>query len=178
MRQYRDTTFRLKDQDCISLGLVGPEDRRRFLNGFERISVRTNINRFHTFKKHFSENELRYLLVIDNVNHLAIGAIDCQRPDIGIGLARYVRLSTDPSTAEAAIIVIDEYQGKGLGGLLYSELMHLAAINGIQHLHNIVGKDNRNMLALLKKLGAHQVAEQEHEYELVIDLPVHMRKTG
>ena len=178
MRQYRDTTFRLKDQDCISLGLIGPEDRLRFLNGFERISVRTNINRFHTFKKRFSENELHYLLVIDNINHLAIGAVDCQHPDIGIGLARYVRLSTDPTTAEAAIIVIDEYQGKGLGKLLYSELMCQAALNGIQRLHNIVGKDNRNMLALLKKIGAHKLAEHEQDYELVVDLPAHMRKAG
>ena len=170
MQQYSDTTFRLKDQHCVSLGLVGPEDRQRFLNGFERISARTNINRFHTFKKRFTEDELHYLLVIDNVDHLAIGAIDCHKPDIGIGLARYVRSKQNTETAEAAIVVIDEYQGKGLGRTLYSELMLLAKKNGIRFLHNIVGKDNRSMLALLHRFGASMVAEHEQEYELVIDL--------
>lgn len=178
MQQYNNTTFRLKDLCCVRLGLIGPEDRQRFLNGFERISARTNINRFHTFKKRFSETELRYLLVIDNISHLAIGAVDCQRPDIGIGLARYIRHKQDPDMAEAAIVVIDEYQGKGLGKLLYSELMQLAIENGINRLHNFVGKDNRSMLALLDQFGARKVAEHEHEYEFVIDLPVHMRKAG
>lgn len=178
MKQYNNVTYRLRNRNCVRLGLVGPEDRERFLNGFERISVRTNINRFHTFKKRFTEDELRYLLVIDNINHLAVGAIDCKQPDIGIGLARYVRLKKDPRMAEAAIIVIDEYQGKGLGGILYRELMHLAAKNGIRRLHNIVGKDNRGMLGLLKKLGARSVAEHEHDYELIIDLSAHIRKAG
>lgn len=170
MQQYNNTTFQLNDQHFISLGLVGPEDRQRFLNGFERISSRTNINRFHTFKKRFTEEELHYLLVIDNVDHLAIGAIDCQQPDIGIALARYVRLKQTPDTAEAAIIVIDEYQGKGLGRTLYSELMLLAKRNGIHYLHNLVGKDNKPMLALLNKLGARQIAENDKTYELIVDL--------
>ena len=170
MQQYNNTTYQLKDQHCVNLGLLGPEDRQRFLNGFERISARTNINRFHTFKKRFTEDELHYLLVIDNVDHLAIGAIDCQKPDIGIGLARYVRLKQSPDTAEAAIIVIDEYQGKGLGRTLYTELMLLAKHNRIHYLHNLVGKDNKSMLALLNKLGARQVAENDNTYELIIDL--------
>lgn len=106
-------TYRLKDHTCVTLSLVGPADRNRFLNGFERISARTNINRFHTFKRRFTEKELEYLLAIDNINHLAIGAIDCNKPDLGIGLARYIRLKNKPEAAEAAIIVIDEYQGKG-----------------------------------------------------------------
>lgn len=178
MKQYNNVAYRLKNQSCVRFGLVGPEDRERFLSGFERISVRTNINRFRTFKKGFSEDELRYLLVIDNINHLAIGAIDCKRPDIGIGLARYVRMKKDPDMAEAAIIIIDEYQGKGLGGMLYTELMQLAAKNGIRHLHNIVGKDNRCMLGLLKKLGARKTAEHEHDYEFTVDLSAWLRKAG
>ena len=169
MQIYKDTSFTLKDQHCVSLGLVGPEDRQRFLNGFERISTRTNINRFHTFKKRFTEQELRYLLVIDNHDHLAIGAVDCLQPEIGIGVARYVRSHEQHDTAEAAIVVIDEYQGKGLGTTLYTELMHLARHNGIRYLHNIVGKDNRGMLALLKKLNAYKLSEDVQDYELVVN---------
>ncbi|MDH5445312.1 MAG: GNAT family N-acetyltransferase [Gammaproteobacteria bacterium] len=170
MQIYQDTNIRLKDQHCVKLGLVGPEDRQRLLNGFKKISARTNINRFHTFKKCFTEDELQYLLVIDNVDHLAIGAVDCQNPDIGVGLARYVRSEQHHNIAEVAIIVIDEYQSKGLGITLYTELMRLARQNGIRYLRNIVGKDNRGMLALLKKVGAKKFAEDSHDYEFVVDL--------
>ena len=138
--------YQLKDQTRIKLGLVGPEDRDRFLNGFDHISIQTNINRFHGFKKGFSEDELRYLLEIDNVNHLAIGAIDCDDPELGIGLARYVRRTTEPAVAEAAIIVIDEYQGKGLGKILYTELLQRGAENGIQSLLNIEKKTTKKCL--------------------------------
>jgi len=171
-------SYKLKDQTCVKLSLVGPADRNRFLNGFERISTRTNINRFLTFKKRFTEDELRYLLVIDNIDHLAIGAIDCHKPDIGIGLARYVRLKNTPDMAEAAIIIIDEYQGKGLGYLLYEKLMQLALENNIRCLHNIVGKDNKGMLGLLNKLGARMITEQEDSYEYIIDITEHLRKAS
>ena len=173
-----NVSYQLRDQTCVKLSLLGPGDRKQYLNGFERISARTNIDRFLTFKKGFTEQELTYLLAIDNINHLAIGAVDCKKPDIGIGLVRYVRLKKDPRMAEAAIIIIDEYQGKGLGSLLYRELMFMAAENKIQHLVNLVAKDNRGMLALLRKFDARQTAEQEHTYEFTIDLPPGLRKAG
>lgn len=161
---------RLKDQTCVELRLVGPQDRKRYLKGFSRISARTNINRFHTFKTGFTEKELRYLLDIDNVHHLAIGAINCNRNDMGIGIARYISQADNPARAEAAIVVIDEYQGKGLGKLLYRELMDRALENGIVTLSNTVMKDNRAMLHLLEQMGAQQISENEQVYELELQL--------
>lgn len=167
-------TYRLKDQTCVELSLVGPQDRKRYLKGFSRISSRTNINRFHTFKTGFTENELRYLLNIDNVHHLAIGAIDCKRKNTGIGLARYISQLDKPGQAEVAITVIDEYQGKGLGQLLYRKLIDKALENGITTLTNIVLKDNRAMLHILEQMGAQQIAENEQVYELEL----HLSETG
>lgn len=169
MNMYNKKMFLLRDRHCIRLSLIGPNDRQRLLNGFEKISSRTNISRFHTFKNSFTEAELQYLLVVDNVNHLALGAIDCQQPDVGIGLARYVRDEQKPESAEAAIIVIDEYQKKGLGRLLYHGLMHLAQQNGIRYLENSVGKDNRNMLSLLAGYGGSKYSEDTTTYTIVVD---------
>jgi len=162
--------YRLKDQTCVELHLVGPQDRKRYLKGFSRISTRTNINRFHTFKTGFTENELNYLLNVDNVHHLAIGAIDCKKNDLGIGLARYISQLDKPNRAEVAITVIDEYQGRGLGQLLYRKLMDKALENGITTLSNIVLKDNRAMLHILEQMGAQQITENEQVYELELHL--------
>lgn len=163
-------TYHLKDHTCVKLRLVGPQDRKHFLNGFSRISAKTNINRFHTFKTGFTEKELRYLLDIDNVHHLAIGAIDCKKKNIGIGIARYISQADHPQRAEAAIVVIDEYQGKGLGTLLYQALIDKARENGIVTLNNIVMKDNRAMLHLLEQMGAQQVSENQQVYNLELQL--------
>lgn len=162
--------YRLKDQTCIELSLLGPQDRNRYLKGFSRISSKTNINRFHTFKTGFTEDELSYLLNIDNIHHLAIGAIDCKKMNTGIGLARYISQANDPARAEVAIIVIDEYQGRGLGKLLYLKLIDKALENGITSFNNIIMKDNRTMLHMLEQMGAQQISENEQVYELELQL--------
>ena len=166
----RENRYRLKDQTCIELGLIGPQDKQRYLNGFNRLSPRTNINRFHTFKTGFTEKELDYLLNIDNVHHLAIGAIDCKKRNTGIGLARYICQKDNPNQAEVAITVIDEYQGRGLGKLLYQQLINKAQQNGITSLRNIIKKDNRAMLHILEQLGAIQISENDQVYELELQL--------
>ena len=165
------STYRLKDQTPVELCLVGPQDRERLLNGFDRISRKTNIDRFHTFKKAFSEDEIQYLLNLDNVNQLAIGAIDCsKRRDVGIGLARYVRTEPQSEQAEVAIIIIDAYQGRGLAKILCLELMKEAYRNNIRTFINFVKKDNQAVLQLLKSLGARKIFEDEHVFEFAVDL--------
>lgn len=56
--------------------------------------------------------------------------------------------------------------------------MKRAVENDIQQLVNIVGKDNRDVQRLLSRLDARKIAEHEHAYEYVIDLPATLRKTG
>ena len=164
------TTCRLKDQTVVELGRIDPQDRERLLNGFKRISKKTNIARFHTFKKEITEDEIRYLLSLDNVNQLAVGAIDPDSQDIGIGLARYVRSEPDSAEAAVAIIIIDAYQGKGLGKILYTELMKEAYRNNIRTFINYVKKDNQAMIQLLKSLGAVKHLEYEQVFEFTVDL--------
>ena len=162
--------YRLNDQTCVELSLLRPEDRRRYLRGFSRISSKTNINRFHTFKTGFTENELNYLLNIDNVHHLAIGAVNCNKTDIGIGVARYISQDKNPEQAEVAILVIDEYQGRGLGKLLYRKLIDKALENGVTTFSNIIMKDNRAMLHILEQMGAQQISENAQVYEFELHL--------
>jgi L-amino acid N-acyltransferase YncA len=71
----------------------------------------------------------------------------------GMGVGRYIRLPDKPDTAEIAITILDCYQNKGIGTLLYCLLADNALKNGIRHLAGYIQADNAPMSALLQKFG-------------------------
>jgi acetyltransferase len=146
--------YKLTDGTTIGIGFVGPEDEERLLSGFKKLSPQTKLYRFHCSKQELSKNEKNYLLNIDNVNHLGIGAVDLDKSyDVGIGLARYIKEKEDPTRAEAAITVIDDYQNRGIGTYLFKELLVYANKNGIRTLTSYVLKENLKMIRILDKFN-------------------------
>ena len=59
----------------------------------------------------------------------------------------------EPHTAEIAIVVVDEYQGRGLGSLLLDLLITIARKNGLDALCGYVLPENRAMIRLLKRVN-------------------------
>ena len=101
------------------------------------------------------EGMLRQLTEIDYVDHFAWLALLADRPgEPAVGVARYVRLDEEPEVAEAAVTVIDEYQGRGIGTLLLEALGAVALENGIGTLRGYVLEENRDMREVLEAVGA------------------------
>jgi ribosomal protein S18 acetylase RimI-like enzyme len=68
--------------------------------------------------------------------------------------------------------VIDEFQRRGLGGLLLAELARVARRHGIKTFTLIVLPENAQMLGLLRKMGwIHQAKLTGGLYEITFDLP-------
>jgi hypothetical protein len=66
--------------------------------------------RFFVVKRGFSEKELAFFMNIDFTNHVALVALaDEGGRKVIIGGGRYI--VTEPSMAEIAFVVIDDYQG-------------------------------------------------------------------
>src|SRR5436305_11121880 len=110
-----------------TLRMLGPDDKALLRAGFEQLSAASRYRRFHGPKASLSEAELRYLTECDGENHFAVGAtaiIDGHEQ--GVGVARCIRLRDRPEVAEAAITVVDAWQGRGLGKLLLHRLMEAA----------------------------------------------------
>ena len=101
---------------------------------------------------------------------VAIEAVDL-RTGAALGVARCVR--TRPGVAAAAIEVIGEWQGRGLGGMLLRRLSNRATADGITTFTATLVTENRSMLRLFERLGRVQVRELGGgTLEIDVELPV------
>ena len=69
-----------------------------------------------------------------------------------LGVARIIG-DPDGKTGEFAVLVGDAWQGKGIGSNLLEKCLSIAEKRGFKTVHGIVLHENKNMLALGKKLG-------------------------
>src|ERR1043166_9328855 len=110
--QTHTATLTLKDGTRMLFRPIVPEDKDLLVEGFAHLSPQTRFRRFLGYMDKLRPPLLRYLTEIDYVEHFAWVGMDA---DTGgrIGVARYVRMRDDPAAAEAAIVIVDEYQGRG-----------------------------------------------------------------
>jgi RimJ/RimL family protein N-acetyltransferase len=108
----------LRDGSTVLIRRVHSADAPLLGDGFARLSARSRQLRFLTPKKGLSPAELRYFTDVDHHDHEALGALD-HPGGRGVGVARY---ADDPQAAEIAVIIIDDWQGQGLGAELVAQL--------------------------------------------------------
>jgi acetyltransferase len=88
-----------------------------------------------------------------SVLEIALVAIDEDtETDRLLGVARIIG-DPDGKTGEFAVLVGDAWQGKGIGSNLLEKCLSIAEKQGFKTIHGIVLHENKNMLALGKKLG-------------------------
>jgi len=152
--EYRETV-RLRDGMEVLLRLVIPADKLLLKRGMDKFSPESRYHRFLYAKHELSEVELEYLTEFDGIDHFALGAVtrDANGREQGIGVARFVRFGDEGDTAEPTVAVVDEFQGRGLGSLLFSRLMDAARERGIRRFHGRMLAHNKAMRALLHRVA-------------------------
>jgi GNAT superfamily N-acetyltransferase len=151
---YREEV-RLKDGTPIVLRTVLPQDKELIRRGFERLSPKSRYLRFFTSKQSLTDKELKRLTEVDGVNHYAIGAAMAADDGNlqGMGIARFIRTKHDPEVAEAAIAVVDDYHGRGLGTLLLQRIIAAAYERGIKRFVSEVLYENVRMKKIIDELS-------------------------
>lgn len=150
-------SIRLRDDTPVILRPVLPKDRDRLQSGLLQMSTESRYRRFFSPVPGLSEEQLRYFTEVDQENHVAWIGLDASNAGLpGIGIARFIRMKERPTMAEAAVAVIDAFQGQGLGTALLAILYLMAQARGIQTIRAVVLAENTKVASWLGHVGAHR----------------------
>jgi len=142
----------LRDGRRAEIRAFQPGDQDDLLAAVGRTSAVSLYRRFFTVKRGFSEREQQFFLNVDFKDHVALMAwIDEAGRQVIVGGGRYVVVR--PGVAEVAFIVIDQYQGQGIGGAIMRHLAIIARATGLRTLIAEVLPENAPMLKLFEKCG-------------------------
>jgi len=161
----------LKDGGTLRLRPPAADDAEAVLAFLQGLSERTLYMRFHGIRR-VDESLVDPIVDPDWVER---GALAGWLGDRVVGIANYVRLR-DPAVAEAAFLVADEEQGRGIGTRLLEQLAARAAETGITRFVAEVLAENRQMLSVFTGAGFDVVRELEHG-EVEVSFPIASTET-
>ena len=153
----------LRDGRSVEIRAFKADDRPDFMAAVARTGALSLYRRFFTIKREFSEKETDFFLNVDFVNHVALVAwTEEAGKSVIVGGGRYVVVQ--PGKAEVAFVVIDQYQGQGVGAALLRHLIVVARAAGLQVLIAEVLSENKTMLRVFEKCGLPMKTNREPEY--------------
>jgi len=100
---------------------VRPGDSPLLTDIFARLSPASRLARFLSSKRGLTTAELRYFTDVGHHSHEALTAITRLHGE-PLGVARFIRDPREPTSADVAIEVVDEWQNRGAGALLATRL--------------------------------------------------------
>ena len=147
--------FYLRDGTPALIWPLLPTDARTLREGFRRLSQVSRRHRFLAAPGELDDSMIRRLVdSADGLHHIALVLIVF--PPAGqegpVGVAHLLQYPDDPATADIAVTVADDWQGRGAGTALGAALMERRPAT-VKRLRTAVEADNRASLALLAGAG-------------------------
>jgi nucleotide-binding universal stress UspA family protein/GNAT superfamily N-acetyltransferase len=160
----------LRDGSRLLVRPIAPEDRGDLRVAFERLSQRSRYRRFFSPMDHLTESQLDYLTDIDHHDHEALVALDVTSGSGIVGVARFVR--SNGVEAEPAIVVADDWQGRGVGTALLASLAERSREEGVERYKALVLAENDDVVRLLGQVGEVRESRVGSELEVEVLLDV------
>ena len=170
--------FVLQDGTPAMLWPLLPTDAETLRDVFRRLSPGSRYHRFLQVIDQLDDPMIRLLVdSVDGVHHIALLVIVL--PPAGqeelIGVAHLVQDPADPATADIAVTVVDDWQGRGAGTALGSALLARRPA-AVTRLRTLVAAGNRASLALLARAGrASSGLPEQGVLDVTVELPAATR---
>ena len=166
--------FVLQDGTPAMIWPLLPADAETLRDVFRRLSPGSRYHRFLQVLDQLDDPMIRLLVdSVDGVHHIALllTVLPPQAQEELIGVAHLVQYPDDPATADIAVTVVDDWQGRGAGTALVSALLARRPA-AVTRLRTLVAAGNRASLALLA--GAGRVSSglpEQGVLDVTVDLP-------
>ncbi|MCF8077082.1 MAG: GNAT family N-acetyltransferase [Desulfotignum sp.] len=168
---WQESEFNTRDNERIFMRPVRPGDAQQMIDLFSDLSPETIFMRFFSPLKRISRPMLARLSQIDYDREIALCAFagDGAARKL-IGVARIIFMP-DGKTGEFAVVVADDWHGKGIGSVLLKQAMISAKKYGLSMVSGLVLTNNAPMVAMGQKIGFSVARDPDSaEYRLTIEL--------
>ncbi len=147
------SSYKAKDGTLVTIRPIKPEDFRMEQEFVKALSPESRYMRFMNTIREVSPAQLVRLTQIDYDREMAfVATVDDAGAEKEVGVVRYAT-SPDGESCEFAIVVADDWQGKGLARRLMGILIDTARSAGLSYMHGDFLSDNKRMLAFVASLG-------------------------
>ena len=145
--------FETKDGEAVTVRPIMPEDGQLEQDFVQRLSPESKYFRFMNTIRELSQAQLVRLTQIDYDREMAfVATVDRDGKEFEIGVARYAT-NPDGESCEFAIVVADDWHGKGLALRLMGILVDTARSRGLKYMTGDFLAENRRMLKFVHNLG-------------------------
>lgn len=145
----------MPDQPSIYFRQLMPNDSQKLVELYERLSAESRFYRFQANTEYLDQATIKQyaqqFALVDYPKDYALAACyqDQQQQEQIIGVARYMRHTIASTKAEFAIVVQDDWQGKGVGSQLMRQLCQTAYHMRIDSLQGSFIAHNEGIIKLL-----------------------------
>ncbi|QEG22541.1 Acetyltransferase Pat [Mariniblastus fucicola] len=142
----------LRDGSPVILRAIRPTDKQALQTALQNLGSDSRYSRFFYPKRKLTDRELKFYTELDFERHVAIGVGLIEDDEsLPIGIARYIVDDADPTRAEVAFTVADEFQSLGVGSLLLKHLSLLAVKSGVGKFAATTFAENEKMIRVFAR---------------------------
>ena len=154
-----------RDGTFVHIRAIRPDDHGRLAEAFTCLSTETIRSRWRGLASGLSAGEIVEEVAVDPDVHVGLVAtVWIEGEEEIVGLASYfVDSWSEPRRAEVAFIVLDEWQGRGIGSLLFAHLARIALRLGVDVLSALVPASNRRTIRIFERSGFSGEVEVEYD---------------
>lgn len=169
---HYERRFFTNDGALLLVRPIKPDDAALLVDFFSCLSPQTIFNRFLTHLKRLPPEWIESFTRIDYDRDVALVAV--QKFDLREMILGVCRILQCPGSArgEVAVVVGDQWQGKGIGSFLLEQCIRIARDLGMRSLWGLVSTENSKVLALAEKFGFQATSYSEPgttELEITLD---------
>lgn len=154
--------FETRDGKKIRIRGVCPGDKEGLVRFYERLSLETIYTRFFSIIRYFEP----YVDKLIRGNALVVIAEDMDTGDI-VGVAEAI---PQGDKAEGGIVVLETYQGRGIGMAMARALNKVLWERGVRAVVGYILPDNVGAFRLVKRLGGE--IKRYYESMVLAEIPV------